>query len=64
MIAHILAWFFPPALGRIRHIEEVMTRYRVETGELRQVVPDPPGCWAGNVREWSNGRWRRVTPRY
>lgn len=62
MIGRILAWLFPPSpykLGKIRNVETCLMLCYLET-----VVPDPPGCWAGNIREWSNGGWRRIVSRY
>lgn len=54
----LLKFLFGPRLGRIRMHETSVTLYNIDAGVLRVIKPDD--SWAGNVKEWSNGRFRLV----
>lgn len=56
----LLKFLFGPRLGRVRMHGASVTLYNIDAGVLHVIEPDD--SWAGNVKEWSNGKFRLVHP--
>lgn len=57
MIAPILSALFPPDPRKLSVPHGALLLHAIRKGEVKAVYPEAQG-WAGNVREWRDGRWR------
>jgi hypothetical protein len=55
MIAFILSALFPPRADKLGAVPGTLVLHAIQSGALETINHDD--TWAGNVREWSNGRW-------
>lgn len=60
MIAPLLSVLFPPDPRKLRVPPGALLLHAIREGEVAAVSPEPGEGWAGNVREWRDGRWREV----
>lgn len=61
MIAPILSVLFPPDPRKIIVPHGALLLYAIRKGEVEAVPAESSLGWAGNVREWRNGRWREIS---
>lgn len=60
MIAPILSALFPPDPRKLRVPPGALLLHAIRMGEIKANGPEIAQGWAGNVREWRDGRWREL----
>jgi hypothetical protein len=58
MLAYLLGLIFPPKLGKINGVDDVVLLHAIHQGKVTVYEAEPPDSGVGRIWEWPEGRWR------
>jgi hypothetical protein len=57
ILENLLEAIFPPKLGKIEGVDDVLRLHGLREGMFTLVPPEPKDSGIGRVWEWPGGRW-------